>query len=770
MSWHRSAGNPDTNWKQVYNQAVLPDYMSGGDSLEYWSNPVDGGAASFVTNTGDFSGGTEQFPSLDYGAGMVDGSWNPTIEQSIFSGYDDPNLDYNFDQRQRLDDSVAAAQYANDNNLPYSGAPSAVSVTRSEIATLKDTTGHADQTVEEFIATTLNNDVAELEGFLAEYDALELDPGKNLSASQVTESYEKNLDYGTRADEGKYDSLSGSVGSTLDTLRTKLINARELGHDLYVVDDTNDVGREMYGDNAITNADWDRINSDPSLSGVVGTGEDSSLWNIKRNEYQDPSYSAEAQRATAMGLWGTGKNEKGGLKYPHYTDFTNPNSEWWSKPENAEMAASLKDSSITHKVGSGWTRFVNADQNDPTKWYTAAGYDSSPDQSGISKYVTQVGPSYDGQAQKRVDPNTGKVITTPGFKGGVESKEINPMWQSYADFEKGLENTQSSVGVGPTKFAQNFGDGVDKVGGAIGDIPRYASKGVNYLSKGAGKLFGLIPGDVGNRLEEGFNQFGAGAERLGTGVDNWMGSAGGNLIEGGSAFGQGMAGYLSGDARRGNASMGQAGRNIFEAGRGLVEVPARGISDSLKAFQIATNANISIGGNASAGRSSGSSSRNPSATKRTTTPSQRSGSIINNSSGRSNTPGVSNAPGGATGTTGPTGRNMSTAGRRESPARVQTPNGSKTVDLRTANGQKGYLQAGGSQSGLNQLLASLGLANKLESLQLMDSNEFDLSEQYQDVDYTPASRPQEDHSIEELAGVMADEWEEPSNLSDAFSV
>jgi hypothetical protein len=308
---------------------------------------------------------------------MADGSWSPNIEESIFTGYDDPNLDYNFDQRQRLDSSVAAAQYANDNNLPYSGAPSAVSVTRSEIATLKDTTGYAEQTVEEFIATTLNNDVAELEGFLAEYDALELDPGKNLSASQVTESYENNLDYGTRADEGMPATLSGSAGSTLDTLRTKLINARELGHDLYVVDDTNLVGQAKYGDNAITNADWDRINSDPSLSGVVGTGEDSSLWNIKRNEYQDPSYSAEAQRATAMGLWGTGKNEKGGPKYPHYTDFTNPNSEWWSKPENAEMAASLKDSSITHKVGSGWTRFVNADQNDPTKWYTAAEYDSS---------------------------------------------------------------------------------------------------------------------------------------------------------------------------------------------------------------------------------------------------------------------------------------------------------------------------------------------------------------------------------------------------------
>ena len=655
---------------------------------------------------------------------MADGSWSPSIEQSINLGYEDPGHNYNFDQSIRLNDQI----YANEHGLPTSAANEYVEITTGDIEVVKEAGGQGGLTNDEFLAQ-FAGDVSLLEQYLDE-----LETSDWLGVDGAAES-----------------------GTQLNPLKTKLESSRIYGTDIIIVDDNNP-NYDANSSYAMSNADFNRIGTDPSLAAAVGEGKDSGMWNILPNYYQDRNQAA--QRATAMGLWG---NEA--LGYPTYSEYLNKDSDWWDKKENEKMA-SLLSSGISYEIGNNWTQFLGQDANRASKGWDSdssmAKYDSKD--PGISSSITTSGKQYDGKPQQVVI--NGKVTTIPGYRGGEPSTEKNPMVDAYNRFEKSLPNTSSPEGVGPSKFSQNFGDGASKVGGIIGDVPRYAGKGINFLSKGAGKLFGLIPGQMGDRLESGFNQFGEGVERFGTGVDDWMGSAPGDFIEGTSAFGQGLGGYLSGDMRRGNASMGQAGRRFFEGGRDLIEVPARGISDALGAFSTATNANFQIGGTGVLGRGSGGgASRNPNATKRTTTPSQRSGSLINRSSPGARAPGS-----GGQGSTGGTAASMGSTPSRQSKFMRTTPDGTRTVDLRKKVGQQGYLAGGGSPKDLNALLASLGQPNFMEGMQLKDNDDsFDLSKQYRNVDYTPQSRPQEDHGIEELADGISEQLEEP-DVAAAFQV
>lgn len=633
------------------------------------------------------------------------------VQSSINNAYDDPSLAYTFDQRQDLDRAIGdyvPADHVYDQTI-----------SRDELTAVKDAGGF-EGTTDEFIDQF----------------------GTNLDDLEV---WVKSVEDNSAAD--------------LTPLKTKLETSRIYGTNLYVVD--NDVNADRMGDLGISQGDYDSAMSDPSLVAAMDTGKDSAIWNIQKNNYQDNS--AAAQRATAMGLWGNKA-----LGYPTWSEYMNKGSDWWKNPENADMASQLQGGGASYPLGNKWTQFLGQDANQPG-WYSAATED--PKDPGISRTITTTGKQYDSPPGKIFNPLTGKMVHSPGYTGGEKYEVPNPYYTSYMKFEKSLPNATNPEGIGPSKFAQNFGDGASRVGGFLGDPIRYAGKGINYLSRGAGKLFGLIPGEMGDRLESGFNQFGAGVERFGTGVDDWMGSAPGDFIEGASAFGQGLGGYLSGDMRRGNASMGQAGRRFFEGGRDLIEVPARGITDTLGAFQTATNANLQIGGSGGIGRSSGGgiARRNPNATKRTTTPSQR-GSLINNS--RSNTPGTpgsSNTPGRGSNTPGGGGSfGTGATPRRENSAIRITPKGNR-VDLRKPEGQKKYLADGGTLEGLNQILGAIEQRNMLGAVQLSETDDsFDLSNQYQDVDYTPASRPEEDHPIEDLAAEVVDELEEEPDVPLAF--
>ena len=219
-------------------------------------NPVTGGPGSdFSVN--DYM---TDFSNNWYNPGnandwMADGSWSPSIEQSINLGYDDPGLNYNFNDRQRLDAQI----YANEHGLPNSPATEyapSVEITTGDIEVVKEAGGQGGLSNDEFLAQ-FAGDVSLLEQYVDELETSDM--------------------LGVDGAES---------GTQLNPLKAKLESSRIYGTDIIIVDDNNP-NYDPNSSYAMSNADFNRIGTDPSLAAAVGEGKDSGMWNILPNFYQD---------------------------------------------------------------------------------------------------------------------------------------------------------------------------------------------------------------------------------------------------------------------------------------------------------------------------------------------------------------------------------------------------------------------------------------------------------------------------------------------------